>query len=352
MKLKAIIFAGIMILVTGSCLKIEDLSSAADSSGIEFLGEIGTKSLDPLDNDNMHNFGVFASYEESAGFNSSTPLANYIDNEPYLKDDSGTWAWKEQQYWPVVGKLSFFAYTPYVEDLEMTSVNGKPSILFTPLKDVTSQIDFCTAEPEFNRSKTTEAIPLHFRHALSGVIFKVNYIGSLPQNQYYVKINEITIKNLIGSKYVSYIDDEPYAEWEADDDAGRSDYYTIYRSKNAEVADIQLPKRNDDNNNHVELNPLTGRLFIIPQTIDPDVATINIKYGFYLKNSSMQEKVLTLFEVEHPLPDAVLKPNTITNFIFTLDIGKCSIVDLTSSLETWIEKWQSTPEIHYPTPAE
>ena len=332
-----------MAAISCSCLKIEPIHNDEREEEIRLTSVVCTKGYDPITTDNMDEFGVFASFEEDSDFNSSTPMANYIFNELYYKKEDGSWSWRTQQYWPMKGKLSFFAYTPYIEGLEMENIDGRPAIPFTPLKDVTRQQDFCVSEPALNCKKTLEPIPLSFRHALSHVRFCVNYKGVLPQPEYYVKIDKITIEGVIGAKNMIFSNSEPYVLWEYDEDSKRNDSYTLTRKPVNEVADIEIPIRNESNDNHVEINPLEGRLFLVPQTINPSAAKINITYGFYI-TAQTSEKLMSLFEVEHPLPESEWKANTITNYTMTLDVGKCSLLDLKYSFDSWIEPWKNASQ--------
>ena len=140
--MKKILFftvAAATVMALTGCSQSSDLTETAETSqtAISFdtylaktrAGVSGSETTEAL---KTNGFGVFAYYTAQDYSASATP--NFMYNTLVKGNTTGTttgWIYSPLRYWPANGKVSFFAYAPYVE---VKNDNG------TPLTDATSGI--------------------------------------------------------------------------------------------------------------------------------------------------------------------------------------------------------------------
>lgn len=117
--MKKSIFLGIIALAAvsmTSCSNDEVTLAYPQDDAIEFGTYLGRDALTRgvvLDNGNLANFGVFASYTGESDW-ASTDGYNFMYNQFVAKSGS-EWVYTPKKYWPTNqgDKISFFAYAPY-----------------------------------------------------------------------------------------------------------------------------------------------------------------------------------------------------------------------------------------------
>lgn len=117
--MKKSIFLGIIALAAmsmTSCSNDEVTLAYPQDDAIEFGTYLGRDVLTRgvvLDNTNLANFGVFASYTGETDW-ASTDGYNFMYNQIVEKSGSD-WVYSPKKYWPTNkgDKISFFAYAPY-----------------------------------------------------------------------------------------------------------------------------------------------------------------------------------------------------------------------------------------------
>ncbi|MBR2637496.1 MAG: fimbrillin family protein [Bacteroidaceae bacterium] len=153
--MKKSFYLGLITLATmsmASCSNDEVFESMPQNNAIEFstyLGRDAQTRAPQLVADNFKNFGVFASYTQSADWSNHTP--NFMYNQ-YVVENTGTWSYSPKKYWPTKQgeKISFFAYAPHANDastgIDVTSNNshtGAPTIKYTVSQaNLATQADF------------------------------------------------------------------------------------------------------------------------------------------------------------------------------------------------------------------
>ena len=147
---------------------------------------------------NTVSFGVSASYYTSGTY-ATAPCGSYFLNQQVL-----TAIGNSGQMWPGAEyTLSFFAYAPYSNLVGIVSGDdpGRPVYTYTVPTDITSQIDFMTAESlEVNGEETEVPVALAFSHRLADIRFSVYNEGE----------NDMTVHSIAlhGLKYSGTYDDE------------------------------------------------------------------------------------------------------------------------------------------------
>ena len=291
----------VLVLLVFGCSSEPLKTMDSDLSGrtVLFVGEMldeKTKGLVPLENVTLFTMGVYAGYEEEdETFGPTSPANDYIDNVRYTRSFiTNPFAGADVCYWPFSGKLSFFAYAPYISRTFLQAapdyVSGYPRLSYSPTANVTEQPDFCIADPVLDRHTTAEPIPLVFHHAMSQVLFSANYSGELPDvsSDLYIKVDSIRICNVIGTKTVSVSDGSPCFEWQDDDECPDADRvnYVIERSKNQQIKNEALPEVTDPvTDNYMELTTFNGVangvMYLLPQSMDYGEVYLKVTYGYY-----------------------------------------------------------------------
>lgn len=155
--MKKSIFLGIIALAAvsmTSCSNDEVTLAYPQDDAIEFGTYLGRDALTRgvvLDNNNLANFGVFASYTGESDW-ASTDGYNFMYNQFVEKSGTDAWVYSPKKYWPTNqgDKISFFAYAPYAtgaaNGITVVSANtakDAPVIKYTITADnLENQADF------------------------------------------------------------------------------------------------------------------------------------------------------------------------------------------------------------------
>lgn len=223
------------------------------------------------------SFGAFAYvYPVTSGWsdakNSAVP--DFIYN---LKFGTVGGQWRpddnHEYYWPAPAyKLSFFAYSPYVDyEINGTPISdymkisgktatGAPVITYTTPDELEDQIDLMTASSEDIPGDYHQSVPLAFKHALSGIRFNARTAG-----------NTIVIKNVtIANVY----DNGTYAIGAAGWTAGST------------KSSFTFPTDREVSGTSTVINDATDSLFfMVPQTL-PEGAQLKVTYMFAGKENT------------------------------------------------------------------
>ena len=174
-----------------------DFAEGGEASAIPvgfevYSGNVTRATYGPLDNQKLmasaDGIGVFACYHLATETFGSSSTFNFMNNQQvrYL----GQWAYAPIKYWPNEPDehLSFFAYAPYVDAINATTVgftsigtqDGYPTVGWTVVEDPTKQVDLMWAAPCVDQPKpaSAAAIQLQFRHALAKLNFFVDASGT------------------------------------------------------------------------------------------------------------------------------------------------------------------------------
>lgn len=133
----------------------------------------------------LKNVGVFA-YFTHGKFNENTAIPNFMYNQLVEKQqDEGTWSYSPVKFWPdnsTTDKISFFAYAPYVNEVENGylsfqdegTASGFPVLGYTVPIAVNNQIDFLAATPVMNQNNGNVIFKLHHTLTKVNVYIKSN----------------------------------------------------------------------------------------------------------------------------------------------------------------------------------
>lgn len=187
--MKKMLFMGIVasaaLAMTGCSSDETALTPSAQGNAIEFgtyLGRDAQVRGTVMDNDELKNMGVYASYTGQTAYgDADTP--NFMYNQKVVKNTN--WEYSPLKYWPTTNgdQISFFAYAPYTDESNSVIVAKSdnkaakaPTLTVTLPTDLTKMVDF-VAGVQMNQKHTATgdanaAVKFNLKHELTRVDIK------------------------------------------------------------------------------------------------------------------------------------------------------------------------------------
>lgn len=228
--MKKILFftvAAATVMALTGCSQSSDLTETAETSqtAISFdtylaktrAGVSGSQTTETL---KTNGFGVFA-YYTAQDFQPGSTLPNFMYNTKVTGSTSGTttsWNYSPLRYWPNNnGRVSFFAYAPYIDADNTTGLptnttygitglprndNGNtPAITYDLGSDITNAVDLLrgvkksnNAETNINLTRANDIVGFTFKHALAKFNIKAKTTSQIdPATK--ITIESITISS-------------------------------------------------------------------------------------------------------------------------------------------------------------
>ena len=138
-------------------------------------------------------FGVFARYKHNGA---TSPL---MDNEYVTwNEKENRWGYTNTRYWPNEGSVDFYAFAPYLENVEL--VNAPDSIKDNPtcieFTSSTSPVDLVW-DVQKNKtvptSSTNSKVKFQFKHALARLGFDITVNQELEEHGAVIKVKEVNL---------------------------------------------------------------------------------------------------------------------------------------------------------------
>lgn len=301
--------------------------------------EAATRATDVLTMVNLTDFDVSAIWNYNA-----LPENKWYMKQQKVTKPSTEWVTTPMSYWTVTGNLSFFMYAPSASMVDgitaVYSTTGMPGIIYTPNPDNISDMpDLCIARPVLNSTKEIGSVPAVFHHTLTQIWFDMNYEGT-PPSGYSVKVENIKLRNIVGTRTATYTTVPPYFEWSG----GTADTDYELKLSSSHLRDMYLslkPAPEEPIQNSM------GRLYLIPQTLDPS-ACIEITYSFFDTAPDPDVRKATFTKsVNIPSP-SVWPANRTIRYKITVDVGVSSPVVLSGcTIDDWTESGSIHTEIEF-----
>ena len=195
------------------------------------------------------------------------------------------------------------------------------------------------ARPVLNSTKEIGSVPAVFHHTLTQIWFDMNYEGT-PPSGYSVKVENIKLRNIVGTRTATYTTVPPYFEWSG----GSADTDYELKLSSSHLRDMYLalkPAPEEPIQNSM------GRLYLIPQALDPS-ACIEITYSFFDTAPDPDVRKATFTKsVNIPSP-SVWPANRTIRYKITVDVGLSSPVALTGcTIDDWTESGSIHTEIEF-----
>ena len=198
--MKKILLVAAAALAITSCSQNEEFDNVAQKSEIK-MGTSAVTRAEPMVSGSFKEFKAFG-YAHTENYTSSVSGTEIL-NGSFESSDNLTWTEKEAKkfYWPSSGNVTFFGYSPI--DLptsdSYTYTAGYPTVTYTVENTIANQVDFLVTKLE-NQVKSSNAVSLAFKHALTQVVFKLK--GDDADVEY--TVTNITFKDLKTSGSYSY----------------------------------------------------------------------------------------------------------------------------------------------------
>lgn len=199
---KYLFLSAVVALTLAGCASQEEFDNSLEMTFNAFSLKSQSKALIPTTGlyPKTETFGVFANYLEDQ----KTWDANYAEAISYFKDEikyqssrnPQVWAADKKYYWPAVGSVTFFAYSPYSVDANYETGKG------ITLSDyaVDQDEDFMVAAPAqdktMNDNTGRTGVDIVFGHKLSLVDFKIKTKEDYSTDGWTIKVKEIKLSNI------------------------------------------------------------------------------------------------------------------------------------------------------------
>lgn len=358
-KLTRLTMAGAVVIGLAACSNdapgVDEGAGYAPDTGAPLVFTSGvTRGTVNLNNENIkyRHFCVSAFYSGHESFfsTSNDKKKTYFKDIEFMDEPDGKWHGTPKVYWPLdpESRLSFFAYAPAGcgDQVVVNEIgdNGWPSITVTPMENVTNQPDFCVATPLIDK-KRDESLPLEFNHMLTKVVFAARYEGDLPGENFGVRVDNVTIRNVVGTNTLRFSqtsDNNQVCDWDAiGSSSPKSSYILTYGGDNQLVNSVeeeyQLPKVSADTDTYKVIQFINGYLYLIPQSL-PDDAELEITYSIYELFSNAEEAKRTSVTSKVSLKNTSWPKGYSVTYNFTLFVGASKkIVFEEPVIEEWVE---------------
>lgn len=252
-------------------------------------------------------FGVFARYNHTDG-----AISSLMDNE-HVTWKGDCWGYTNTRYWPNKGSVDFYAFAPYLENVELVkdpkSNDANPT--YIEFISSTSSVDLVWGAQTGKKAPTSQTpdskVKFQFKHALARLGFDITVNQKLEKNGVVIKIEEM---KLYGDTIVNgafdikgYLNLEN-GEWYVDPDYGTRAVYTWTPAGAKDGTNFRLSASQLDHECTKIENASNSYLCIIPQK-KWKTFYLQITYTVQQGTFQEQEKVTVrknLLDVHSPFP--------------------------------------------------
>ncbi len=138
-------------------------------------------------------FGVFARYKHTDG-----AISSLMDNE-HVTWKGDHWGYTNTRYWPNEGSVDFYAFAPYLENVELVkdpkSNDANPT--YIEFISSTSSVDLVWGAQTGKTAPTSQTpdskVKFQFKHALARLAFDITANQKLEENGAVIKIEEMKL---------------------------------------------------------------------------------------------------------------------------------------------------------------
>ena len=184
------------LVLSGCAGEAVEETSSSSSSEINFDAYLGRNAstragVTDIDSLKKSGFGVFARYKHNGA------ISSLMDNE-HVTRNGDHWGYTNTRYWPNEGSVDFYAFAPYLKNVEL--VNAPDSIKANPtcieFTSSTSPVDLVW-DVQKNKtvptSSTDGKVKFVFKHALARLGFDITANQELEENGAVIKVEEVKL---------------------------------------------------------------------------------------------------------------------------------------------------------------
>lgn len=195
----------LLSLLLGACRDETDLVPTSDRiffNTVTYNTKASSFTQDNATNPNpILSMGIFAVSTGSDTYDANIHSVNYLnDIEVKRSSQSSEWNYANPAFWPI-GNVTFFGYAPHGKAAIDASGTGAPKLSFQVNDNPANQIDLLVATPAVDKTKTTSAVTMAMRHALTKIGFSARLSHEPTEAEAIdaVQISAIEILGVYGS---------------------------------------------------------------------------------------------------------------------------------------------------------
>lgn len=196
---KYLFLSAVVALTLAGCASQEEFDNSLEMTFNAYSVKPSSKALIgtgayPTD----ETFGVFAYYlgDTKKWASNKSEAVSYFKEEVIYDDTRNLWAPENKHYWPAIGSVTFFAYSPYTVDAACSTDKGINLTAYTVTKDD----DFLACGPVEDKVANDKTgltgVDIMFGHKLSLVDFKIKTKEDYTTDGWTIKVKEIILDSI------------------------------------------------------------------------------------------------------------------------------------------------------------
>lgn len=262
--MKKFMFAAMAALAITSCSQNEEMEGPKKAE-IGF-GTAAVTRGEVMVTDNFKTFTVFGYAHNDVPYGNEVTGTQLVDGV-YINGPSWTENGGKTFYWPLTGKVTFFAYSPAVVQGNYVYTTGYPTVKYSIVNDIANQADFVVATlAEQTKESNLGKVSLSFKHALTQVVFKLK--GEDSNVEY--TITNLALKDIKNEGTFNYADNS----WTVSTDPAKVTDYSMSLNKKMVGGD----------DNAVSLTAKEELLILMPQEV---ATTVEVTYSAKIKDTEI-----------------------------------------------------------------
>lgn len=309
---------------------VEETSSSS-SSEINFDAYVGRNASTRAGETNITSlkksgFGVFARYNH----NGATSLL--MDNE-HVTWNVNRWGYTNTRYWPNEGSVDFYAFAPYLENVELVNKpkSSEANPTYIEFTSSTSPVDLVWGAQTGQEAPTSQTldskVKFQFEHVLARLGFDITVNKDLEENGAVIQVEEVKLygetedEGAFDIKGYLNLDD---GKWFVDPDVGTREVYT-WTPTGAKDGTFKLTASQLDHTCKKIENASNSYLCIIPQE---KWKKFYLQITYKVQQGTFEEEV----KVKKNLLEVRNQPD-VSNPSFPFEKGKAYVFHLKLSLD-------------------
>ena len=230
---KKVLLAALSALALTACVNDETIEmNPGNAVAFRPSTENSTRATVTTSN-TIQDFKVWGYYKK----NDNTDYTSFME-EQVVNKAGNEWVYSPVRFWPTSGEVDFYSVSPASVETNITK-DAQQIVDYTVDTDPSKQIDLLYAV-NMECKKSSEGVPVNFRHALSQVVFKAKTAN--PNIE--VQIESIKLNNIMGkgtftfpkktttaitqsNTYEDAAEDETFGTWTLSTNASDLQYPTI-----------------------------------------------------------------------------------------------------------------------------
>lgn len=186
------------LVLSGCAGEAVEETSSSSSSEINFDAYLGRNAstragVTDIDSLKKKGFGVFARYNHNGA------ISSLMDNE-HVTWNGNHWGYTNTRYWPNEGSVDFYAFAPYLKDVELVSPysnsNKADSTYYIEFTSSTAPVDLVWGAQIGKKapiSPTDSKVKFQFKHALARLSFDITANQDLEENGAVITVDSVKL---------------------------------------------------------------------------------------------------------------------------------------------------------------